>query len=168
MPRGHRFQEAEVAGVLRALPGDAVDDLRDAPRHAVTMRLGFAEAHILGHLDRDAGDAGAGEAVGIGAAPELAVGDDLQPDVLLQLDDVADRVVLDRGQPFAVELAGGVLLPRAQQFRRAQQAADMLGAERRIHGTNSCIDIRRNSCAAEDRLGTVRQPATAVKRVPMV
>ena len=79
------------------------------------MGLGFGEAAVLRQLNRDPGNAGTGEAVRIGAAPELAVGDDLQPDILLQRDDVADGVVLDCGQPLAVELAGGVLLPRAQQ-----------------------------------------------------
>ena len=65
--------------------------------------------------------------------PEFAVGDGLQPELLLHLDDVADGIFLDFGELCGVDLAGGVLLSRPQQFGRAQEAADMLGAKRWIH-----------------------------------
>jgi len=82
-------------------------------------------------LDLYAGKAGAGEGIRIGPAPKLAVGDDLEPDLFLQLDHAADGFVLDRGEPFAIELSGRVLPPCAQQLGRPQQAADMLGAKGR-------------------------------------
>jgi hypothetical protein len=46
-------------------------------------------------------------------AAELAVGDALQPDGLLPGDDLADRVLID--------------------LARAQQAADVIGAKRRVN-----------------------------------
>jgi hypothetical protein len=56
-----------------------------------------------------------------GLAAEFAVGDDLQPEALLPADRLDDMPV-------------GVF-PR-QHRRRAQQAADVLGAERRPGGGN--------------------------------
>ena len=61
-------------------------------------------------------------------SPSVAV---LQADVLLQLHDVADRLVLDGAQLGVVELAGRVVGARLEQPRRAQQAADVVGPERR-------------------------------------
>ena len=65
-----------------------------------------------------------------GRAAELAVGDVLQADVLLQRDDVADRRVLDRAQLVVVDAAGRVVLAGLEQLGRAQQAADVVGPER--------------------------------------
>src|SRR4029453_550247 len=89
-------------------------------------------ALILRQLDLHAGNAGAGEGIGIGPAPKLAVGDDVEPDLLLQRDHAADGIVLDRAQLVAAELALCVLRSRVQKPRRPHQAADMLGAERRV------------------------------------
>ena len=67
-----------------------------------------------------------------GRAAELPVGRRLQPDVVLHLHDRADRVVLDGAQLLgASRRPGGELLASLQQLRRAQQAADVIGAERR-------------------------------------
>src|SRR5512133_972234 len=73
--------------------------------------------------------ASAGEGVGIGAAPELAVGDDLQADVLLQLDYAGNGLIFDPPQRLAIEFTGRVLRSRAQEVRRPQQASDMFGSE---------------------------------------
>jgi hypothetical protein len=59
---------------------------------------------------------------------ELAVGRRPQSDVLLHLHDVADRVVLDGAQRLVVDPPRGVVVPGLQQFRRAQEAADVVGA----------------------------------------
>ena len=64
-------------------------------------------------------------------AAELAVGDRPQADVALQLHDVADRGILGRAELVAVDPAGRVVLPRPQQLGRAQEAADVIGAEGR-------------------------------------
>jgi hypothetical protein len=66
-----------------------------------------------------------------GGAAELAVGYRLEPDLLLHADDIGDCGVLGGLQALVVELAGSVRLARVEQRGRAQQAADMVGAERR-------------------------------------
>ena len=133
----HRLEEGEIAGVLRTFPGDAVDHLGDAARGAVAVRLRLGPAGLFSQFDRDAGNARRGKRIRIGSAPEVAVGHDGKPDVLLQLHDAADRFVLDRSQRLAREPAQGMLGARAQQRGRPQQAADMLGAKRRraAHGS---------------------------------
>ena len=65
-------------------------------------------------------------------APELPVGRHAQAQVLLQGDDVADRVVLDGPQAGGVDPAGGEVVTGLHQRPRAQQAADVLGPERRL------------------------------------
>src|SRR5687768_2669521 len=66
-------------------------------------------------------------------AAELAVGDRLQADVLLQLHRLADRLVLG-----GLQLAGGGgalahLLAQVVQLMGTQQAADVVGPEWRFH-----------------------------------
>ena len=63
------------------------------------------------------------------AAIVFAVGDELQPDVLLHRDDIADRLLLDALEAGAVAAAFG-LLARLDQRLRPDQAAHMVGAER--------------------------------------
>ena len=65
-------------------------------------------------------------------AAELAVGDRLQADLFLLLDDALDLAVFDRLERGGVDLALGALLARLLQRGRTQQAADMVGAERRL------------------------------------
>ncbi len=62
----------------------------------------------------------------------LAVGDEPEPEILLQAHHLADGGVLD-----ALELGVGNLVPigplaRLDQRVRPDQAADMVGAERRL------------------------------------
>ncbi len=71
-------------------------------------------------------------------AAELAVGGELEADLFLLLDDLLDRAVFDRLQRGIVDLALGVLLARLLQRRRAQQAADVIGAERRLGALGHC------------------------------
>ena len=65
-------------------------------------------------------------------AAEFAVGDRLQADLFLLLDDALDLAVLDRLQRGSVDFAFGALLARLLQRGRTQQAADMIGAEGRL------------------------------------
>ena len=89
-------------------------------------------------------------------AAELAVGDRLQPDVFLLLDDARDLAVLDR-----LELRGRIS-PRsacARLFERggAQQAADVIGAEGRLgalHGHRFPHPVHE---AAYALLGSLRE-----------
>src|SRR3954470_13298256 len=65
-------------------------------------------------------------------APELAVGRELEPDVLLLLDDLFDLAVLDLLELFGRALALLALRPRLLERRGAQQAADVIGAKWRF------------------------------------
>ena len=67
----------------------------------------------------------------VGAAAELAVGDDLQAGVLLQLHHIADGALLDGDELGIVGALAAVLAERLAQLLGAQQAADMIGAEGR-------------------------------------
>src|SRR6185312_9945641 len=64
-------------------------------------------------------------------AAEFAVGRELEPDLFLPLHDARDLSVLDRLQGRGVDLALGEFRARILERGRAQQAADMVGAERR-------------------------------------
>ncbi|MCZ7562963.1 MAG: hypothetical protein M5U08_03415 [Burkholderiales bacterium] len=110
----------------------------------------------------DAGDAvQAGEEIGEEvAATELAVGDGAEAGALLERDRLADGGVLGRPQ------IGGGALPllgaaaRLEQPRRAQQAADVVGAKRRRrhagpgHGSSS-----RRATVRSDRTLSPRRDA---------
>ena len=65
-------------------------------------------------------------------AAEFAVGDRLQADFFLLFDDTFDLAVLDRLERGGVDLALGEALAGGFQRGRAQQAADVIGAERRL------------------------------------
>ena len=65
-------------------------------------------------------------------AAELAVGNGLEPDLLLLLDRALDLAVLDRLERSRIDLAPGVFLAGLLQRSRTQQAADVVGAERRF------------------------------------
>jgi hypothetical protein len=66
-----------------------------------------------------------------GAAAHLAVADALEADIALQRDRVADRPILGGAQLGGREATGLMLGTRLEQLRRAQQAADVIGAKRR-------------------------------------
>jgi hypothetical protein len=66
-----------------------------------------------------------------GSAAELAVGGGAQPGIFLHLHGFADRLVLDRAQLVTIDATRGVVITGLKQRRRAEQAADVVGAERR-------------------------------------
>ena len=65
-------------------------------------------------------------------AAEFAVGRALQPDLFLLLDDLLDLAVLDLLELRRVDLALLALGARFLERRGAQEAADDVGAERRL------------------------------------
>src|SRR5512135_1694431 len=65
-------------------------------------------------------------------AAEFAVGDRLQANLFLLLDDAANLAVLDFFQLLRRDLALGALFARLFQGGGAQQAADMIGTKRRL------------------------------------
>src|SRR5262249_5088545 len=105
----------------------------DLAHDAQPLRLGLHAAELdalLGLVNLDAVEHAEKVEVPPGAA-ELAVGCKLKAELLLFLDDLFDLTVLDR-----LELGGGdgalfALGARFLERRRAQEAADMVGTERR-------------------------------------
>ncbi len=72
-------------------------------------------------------------------AAELTIGRGLQTDILLLLQDDLDLAILDRAQLIVGDPARGVLGARLLEGSGAQQAADHVGAERRLgslHGSS--------------------------------
>jgi hypothetical protein len=64
--------------------------------------------------------------------PEFAIGDALETDVFLQTDDIGDRRVFDGAERRFADLSLLATLARGQELRRPQEAADVIGAERRL------------------------------------
>ena len=71
-------------------------------------------------------------------AAEFAVGDAMQPQVLLEFDDLADGAILDLAQGLRGDGAAGTLLARIEQVLRPQETADMIGAEWRAGAPARC------------------------------
>jgi hypothetical protein len=65
-----------------------------------------------------------------GGAAELAVSRCAKADLFLLAHDLCDGLVLDATELVGVDPAGGMVLARPQQPRRAEQAADVVGAKR--------------------------------------
>src|SRR5262249_3110479 len=110
-------------------------------------------------------------------AAELAVRREVEPDLLLLADDLANRLVLDPAQLDVVDATLRVLLARFEQPLRAQQAADVVGAERRLRaaaGGGRVLDLRHAGpriagTGARGRNGHVRgQTLDIARRAVMV
>src|SRR5262249_24505088 len=136
---------------------------RDLAHDAQPLRLGLHAAELdalLGFVNLHAVEHAEEVEVPPGAA-ELAVGCKLKAELLLLLDDLFDLAVLDR-----LELGGGdgalfALGARLLERRRAQEAADMIGAERRfgsLHRSGSLRAIDREQRHAG--LGVVNHKTT--------
>ena len=83
---------------------------------------------------------------------KFAVGHRLEPDRFLHRYDVADRRVLDGAQVCVGHLTGAMTLARFDDPRRAQHAANLIGAKRGIecgHGGSA------NSSAADVYTGGI-------------
>lgn len=104
-----------------------------------------------------------------GRAAELPVGGRPEPGLALHPDHVADGGVLRRGERGRVDAALGAAVPGREQLGRTQQAADMVGAERRgrPHGTgctfgHGSLPPRGGVCGPAN-LGTL---ATTINGLP--
>src|SRR5262249_29267163 len=157
---GLLVQEREVIGedALHAfeLAGDAHEMSRQFLDGGVVLERQRGGDRLLGVHPLDAGTRQRQEKVlKPGAAAELSVGDDLQSDALLQLDDIGNRRVLelfelvefqwprDLAILIAFRLRAGL-----QQVGGAQQASDVLCAKRRCaHDTLPWV-----AAAAADRI----------------
>ena len=67
-------------------------------------------------------------------AAEFTVGDAAQAEVLLELDDLADRAILDRAQLGGRKRCALRGSARLEQILRPQETADVIGAKRRLRG----------------------------------
>jgi hypothetical protein len=65
-----------------------------------------------------------------GLAAELTIGKDLEPDLFLAVQCIADGDVFLLGQGGLRELAAGLRLARTEESGGPEQAADVVGAER--------------------------------------
>jgi hypothetical protein len=80
------------------------------------------------------------EAPPVGAAAKFAVAHHLEPDLLLHCEDVADALVLQLAEFGVADLSGGMPAESLPQRSGAQQAADVIGAERRsAFGTHAGV-----------------------------
>jgi hypothetical protein len=128
--RRHAAKEIEFVESDRPPPPHGPLDIGRGEGLLVAMLVAELEARLadgetFGQLD---------EAAPIGAAAKLAIGHHPQPRLLLQPHDVADAVVLYAMEFVFAQGIGGALAERLAQPRRAQQAADVIGAERRASG----------------------------------
>ncbi len=134
-PGDDRLQEIEIRPLDRRDPADLAADMHCRRPEADLGAVAPAEARdIFAVVGLDALEPLEKIHMEISAA-ELAVGDPLEADVLLRAHDLADAFVLDCMQVFRREAAGGEFLPRLPQALGTQEAADVVGAERRTgHG----------------------------------
>ena len=125
--------ELEIRHVDRIGPAHAaLDHARPAAWRACRVPVRAALGVLAADgVDADVAELAVEEAV-IGAAAEFAVGRELQADALLQRERILDGLVLGRGQRGLVDFAAGEFRALVEQRLRAQQAADVLGAERRL------------------------------------
>ena len=125
---GHRLQVLEV--VDHGMRGREVD--LAVHMQALGLGLRALELQALRHAHQFDAVEMAEEIVVPPRAPELAVGHRLQADRFLPGHELADLGILDRLQPGRRDLAGGAFGARLLDRRAAQQASDLVGAERRF------------------------------------
>ena len=127
---GVRFEKFEMLDHrMRLVAAELADDAQqDRPRlRAACVKLDLALADIgldvVEPLEK---------IVVPGDAPVLAVGHRFKPDHLLLADHAFDLAVFDGRQLVGADLAARAFLARFLQRCRAQQAADVVGTERRL------------------------------------
>ncbi len=124
------FEEPEVLAKDAALePQLAGDAQRGGREFEVALFIVKTHLQVILYL-RDAADLV--EKVHVPRpAPILAVGDSMQANVFLHLNDLADGFVLDAAQFGGGNAAAFEILARLQHFFRAQQASDVIRTKRR-------------------------------------
>ena len=96
-------------------------------------------------------------------AAKLAVGGERKPELLLLLDDLLDLAVLDRLELGRRDRALFALGARLLERRGAQEAADMIGAERRLGSFHRRL-LRQSSASK----GTPAKGSSTTKRRQIV
>src|SRR5260221_3090548 len=125
---GGRLQVLKCVEQNRLHMPDLVRDVHDR-RSEVHGTLLSAKAHRAAALGDDALQLL--EKIDVKVRPaKLAVGDALETRVLLELDDLGDRLVLDRAERRPVDLASREALASIEQLAGTEEAADMVGPKR--------------------------------------
>ncbi len=133
----HRFQEIEVIAEDAAVERKPAFDLEPRGRE-VHIAFLAVEVHgdVLLHL---AHAADLVEKIHVpGRTAELSIGNALQAQFLLHAHDIANRGVFSLAQIGRSKAPCLVFRAGAREFRRPQQAADMVGAEWRLGQGHSC------------------------------
>src|SRR6185437_12316315 len=124
------FEKLEVLDEDRMRAVQLALDAETGRRH-LGVALGGMEAQLQLVLDHaDIADL-LQEVAMPGGALILAVSGELEPDLLLHLDDRAHRILLDAAKLLGGQFLAREFLARLDQRLRAQKAADMIGAKRR-------------------------------------
>jgi hypothetical protein len=71
------------------------------------------------------------EAVSPVVAPQFSIGDRAESDALLDCNDVADLLVLERAQLWTRQFPRNLCLMRVDQLPGSQKTSDVVGPERR-------------------------------------
>ena len=125
---GNRFEKAKM--IDHRMMGEAAKPRRRPMRQC--FRLAALEAFDIGRREGLDVVEMAEEIPAPEAAPVFAVGHDLKTQRRLLGHGAADRLVLDRLEIRLADLTTFALGARIFDFQRAQQTADLLGAERRF------------------------------------
>ena len=122
--------EREVCHVDRLRPAHAALDEGDRLRCPNPGLAALATLGVLAtdRIDADVAERAIEEAV-IRAAAELAVGRKLEADAFLKRERVPDGRIFRGAQRLPADLAAAEARTQVQEVARAQQAADVLGAE---------------------------------------
>jgi hypothetical protein len=122
LPDEPEVVDHRVAGIRGELADRAQQNrlgLRPLELHLPLTLVGFHAAETLEKVDLPE------------RTPELSVRRRLQADGFLLRDDLADFFVFDLAERIVADLSGRPLRAGFLQSRRAEKAADMVGAERR-------------------------------------
>ena len=159
------FKKVEVRPLDRRDPFDRAPDMHGRRLEADLGSVVLAEARdIFAVMGLDALEPLEEIDVEIGAA-ELAIGDRLEADILLGADDLANAFVLERMQVLGRKLAGGEFLARRLEALGSEEAADMIGAERRTgHRFPPGRYGKHTSCRCGDILGKPRRGFSVSRR----
>src|SRR5436190_15763740 len=117
----------------------AAERAYDAQHHGLGLRALKLDL-ALAQIGLDAVELAEKIVVPEGAA-KLAVGDRTETDLFLLANDRGDLAVFDRLELVGAHLAALALSSQLFEYSRAQQAADMVGAERRLSAGHGCSRI---------------------------
>ncbi len=132
---GARFHELEVFDLDRPRVAQLADDREGARSKGLAAHRSVLvqAAHRVFHGQAPGSPRSVELLYEIGvkrAAPVLPVGDRVEPDGFLKSDDVPDAVVLELAKGRGAELSLQGLFVSRPELRHAQQAPDLVGAER--------------------------------------